>query len=185
MESLLSWGDFDRRPSVSEDPNEHHYVLKSREEVDRLLDFVLQEKEFGGHREAGDYLVAYQVDLACWLSYPETGSPVYHNPGEKNARIAIAIYDRDSLHMVHGLQVWVTVLDEHGNEVGTAQHPFLYRPGRNQYGSDWQLPGDGKYNLRVRIEAPDSLRRWNGQPYSSPVDVEFHSVEICTGHKVS
>ncbi|HWU40402.1 MAG TPA: hypothetical protein VN203_22365 [Candidatus Acidoferrum sp.] len=168
-----------------EDPEEHHYVIKGPEEVDRLLHFVLQEKEYGGHREAGDFLVAYQVDFACWLSYPESGSPVWNDPGEKNARIAIIVYDRDSLRLIHNLQVWVTVLDEHGYVVGTNHHPFLFRPGHNQYGADWELPGDGKYTLRVRIEAPDSLRRLDGERYTSPVSAEFHNVEISCGHKVS
>lgn len=171
------------QPHWQDDPEgghpERHFVLKGQEEFDRLLHFALLGENFSGHKVAGDFFVAFKVDFACWLSYPEVGSPIWNNPGKNNARIAIGVYDRADLHLVHGLNINVTVLDSRGGVVGAKEHPFLYRPHHNLYGANWQLPGDGKYTLRIRIEATP------GMGYTSPVTVDFHDVEICTGHMVS
>jgi hypothetical protein len=165
--------------------DDRHFVLKSQDDFGRLLQFALQEQEFAGHKVAGDFLIAYKADFACWLSYPQTGSPIWNHPGKNNARISIGVYDRYDLHMIHDLDVTVTVFDEQGHAVGTQKHPFLFRPHHNQYGENWQLPGDGKYTLQVRIDVPETLRHWEGKEYSSPVIVAFPNVDVCTGHMVS
>ncbi|HEY3345678.1 MAG TPA: hypothetical protein VGJ97_12160 [Anaerolineaceae bacterium] len=161
------------------------FVLRDQDDFERLLHYALQEEAYDGHKVAGDFLVAYKADFACWLSYPQTGSPIWNQPGRNNARISIAVFDRDDLHMVHDLTVCVTVIDEAGNLVGTNPHPFLYRPHHHQYGANWELPGDGRYTLRVQIEAPAFLSASSGKPYASPVTVDFPNVEVCTGHMVS
>ncbi len=164
---------------------DRHLILNDPEKFERLLHFALEEQEFAGHKVAGDFLIAYKADFACWLSYPETGSPIWNSPGKNNARISIGVFDRDNLHLVHGLDVTVTVFDERGNPVGTQKHPFLYRPHHNQYGENWQLPGDGKYTIQVRIEVPENHHRWESKTYTSPVTAVFPNVEVCTGHMVS
>lgn len=161
------------------------FILRDQDDFERLLHYAMRDEEFSGQKVAGDFLVAYKADFACWLSYPQTGSPIWNQPGRNNARISIAVFDRDDLHMVQDLDVCVTVLDEHGNRVGENPHPFLYRPHHHQYGANWELPGDGKYTLRVQLDAPPYLYGRNGKPYTTPVTVEFPNVEVCTGHMVS
>jgi hypothetical protein len=167
------------------DADHKRFVLNDQDDFERLLNYAMREEEFSGHKVTGDFLVAYKADFACWLSYPQTSSPIWNKPGKDNARISISVFDRTNLEMLHDLSVSVTVLDERGAVVGIKPHPFLYRPHHNQYGANWELPGDGKYTLRVHIETPAYLRAWDGQPYPSPVTVEFANVEVCTGHMIS
>jgi uncharacterized protein involved in high-affinity Fe2+ transport len=71
--------------------------------------------------------------------------------------------------------------------MGTHQVPFLWHPWLYHYGRNWQLPGDGEYTMRVRINAPTFMRHdpENGIRYAEPVEVEFDSVKIETGVKKS
>jgi hypothetical protein len=180
------WPDYHEPLHIERDPDdERRFVLRDQEGFDRLLHFVLEEEEYTGHKVAGDFLIAYKADFACWLSYPQTGSPIWNKPGKNNARLSIGVFDRVDLHLVHGLNVTVTVYDERGVTVGTKQHPFLYRPHHNQYGENWELPGDGRYTFHVRIEVPENHHHWEGRSYASPVEVIFPNVEVCTGHMVS
>ncbi len=68
---------------------------------------------------------------------------------------------------------------------GTHDQPFLWHRWLYHYGRNWQVPHDGRYALRVRIEPASFPRhdRVNGRRYADPVVVEFDDVHIETGHK--
>lgn len=53
--------------------------------------------------------------------------------------------------------------------------------------SNWRVPGDGKYNLRIRVDVPDFPRhdRTNGDRDAEPIEVEFTGFQIKTGQKKS
>lgn len=69
--------------------------------------------------------------------------------------------------------------------MGTHAQPFLWHPWLFHYGRNWQVPGDGEYTLRVRIEPPTFHRhdKRNGLRYAEPVEVEFRGVQLETGQK--
>lgn len=81
-----------------------------------------------------------------------------------------------------GLQVWLTVLDADGNEIGVHRQKLLWHPWRYHYGRNWKLPGDGKYTFRVYIPAPDFPRhdQKNGKRFAESVWAEFTEVKIKT-----
>jgi hypothetical protein len=84
---------------------------------------------------------------------------------------------------IPGLTVYATLLDQNGNELGTHQQPFLWHPWLYHYGRNWQLPSDGPFTLRVRVDAPDFPRhdKINGKRFEQPVQVEFPDIRLSIG----
>ena len=48
-------------------------------------------------------------------------------------------------------------------------------PPMDHYGRNWNVPDDGEYTLRVRVEPPTFMRHdeVNGRRFTELVDVEF------------
>jgi hypothetical protein len=51
------------------------------------------------------------------------------------------------------------------------------------YARNWELPGDGTYDLAVEIEPPTFPRhdKTNGRRFAEPVSVRFEGVQVKTG----
>ncbi len=146
-----------------------------------------KEAEDGGEKRAGDYLVGYAVEDAEGTYHMKDGKLEWKNPEKENVHVEVSVRDGADGRFVPALTVHATLIDPDGKEVGTHEQPFLWHPWLYHYGRNWKVPGNGKYTLRVRIEAPKFGRhdKKNGLRYAEPVEVEFKNVEIETGQKQS
>ncbi|MGE3276812.1 MAG: iron transporter [Vicinamibacterales bacterium] len=137
----------------------------------------------GGSKRAGDYVVAYAIEKAEGMYELHDGVLQWHEPDEENIHIEIAVADGADGRFVPGLDVHVTVVDKDGTELGTHEHPLLWHPYLYHYGRNWVLPADGKYTLKVHIDAPTFPRHdeTNGKRYAEAVDVSFEGVKMERG----
>jgi uncharacterized protein involved in high-affinity Fe2+ transport len=144
-----------------------------------------EEADSGGEKPAGNYIVAYAIEEAEGMYHLEGDQLVWHDPQQENAHIEISVRDAADNRFIPGLSVYLTVTDSSGKQIGRHQQPFLWHPWLYHYGRNWQLPGDGKYNLQVEIDPPQFHRhdKKNGKRYAEPVTVRFEKVDIETGQK--
>ena len=151
------------------------------------MDFIIQRHCYEGQKVQGNFLIAYSLEFARNLTYSSEGDLQFQKLNGENAYICIAVHDAADLHFIKKLAVRVTVLDQKGFVTGSFNHPLIERPDFYHYGRNWNLPGDGKYTLRVRIEVPDGVESDENsvQVSSLPVEVEFKNVDIKTGQKLS
>jgi uncharacterized protein involved in high-affinity Fe2+ transport len=93
------------------------------------------------------------------------------------------VRDAGDGRFVPGVRVCATLVDADGNEVGTHEQPLLWHPMIYHYGRNWELPSDGRYTLRVRVEPPTFMRHdeVNGRRFTVPVEVEFRDVKVERG----
>ncbi len=56
------------------------------------------------------------------------------------------------------------------------QQPFLWHPRLYHYGRSWEVPGEGEYQIHVRIDPPTFIRHdpRNGERYNQRVEVSFN-----------
>ena len=110
----------------------------------------------------------------------EDGELVWHNPTDENVHVEVVVRDGADGRFIPGLTVHATLVDAKGSELGTHLQPFLWHPWLYHYGRNWQVPGQGEYALRVRIDAPDFMRhdKENGRRFAYPIEVEFRNVKI-------
>jgi uncharacterized protein involved in high-affinity Fe2+ transport len=149
----------------------------------RALQHMVEETaNGGGEKRAGHYVVAYAHEEAEGMYHLANGSLEWQE-ADGNIHIEISVRDAGDNRFIPGLDVTLTVVDEDGQEVGTEPMPFLWHPWLYHYGRNWEIPGDGRYTLRVRIEPPEFMRHdeKNGRRYAEPVTVEFEDVELETG----
>jgi len=139
----------------------------------------------GREQAAGDYLVGFAVEDAEGLYFWRDRQLEWEEPTDDNVHVEISVRDRADGRFVPGLEVFATLIDAKGNEIGTHRQSFLWHPWLYHYGRNWKVPGEGKYTLRVRIEPPTYPRhdKINGKRYTRPVSVEFREVRIETGRK--
>lgn len=125
--------------------------------------------------------------MSCCGRAIACGQLHWQEPEQENAHLEVCVRDAADGRFIPGLDVYATLLDSSGNEVGTHQQPFLWHPWLFHYGRNWILPGDGTYTLRVRFDPPNFGRhdKTNGQRYTQPVEVEFRDIQIETGQKKS
>jgi hypothetical protein len=151
------------------------------------LEYMTTQVAHGSKKLAGEYIVGYAVEEAEGLYHFKDGQLEWEEPGDMNAHVEVAVCDAADGRFIPALTVYATLIDSRGKEIGTHQQPFLWHPTLYHYGRDWQVPGDGEYRLRIRIEPPTFPRhdKANGKRYSQPVEVEFPNVQIKTGRKIS
>ena len=150
----------------------------------RILHHMLDDVADGGEEiVSGDYLIAYAVEKAEGMYVPQDGGFEWREPEDDNIHIEVSVRDRDDGRLIPGLDVFVTVMQEDGRELGTYQHPLLWHPYLYHYGRNWGVPGDGHYRLRVRFAAPSFPRhdRENGTRLRQGADVTFNDVMLKTG----
>lgn len=150
--------------------------------VSALEHMVDEVADGGGEKQAGEYVVAYAHEEAEGMYAFRDGELVWSEP-DGNIHIEISVRDGSDGRFVPGLDVHLTVLDADGNEVGSRPMPFLWHPWLYHYGRNWQIPGPGRYSLRVRIEPPTFMRhdRENGRRFAEQVVVTFEDVELAPG----
>lgn len=153
----------------------------------RTLKHMLEDIADGGAEiEHGDYLIAYAFEKAEGMYMPDgDGELKWHEPGEANIHIEVAVRDKADGRLLPGLDIDVTVIAADGTEVGTHRLPLLWHPYLYHYGRNWRIPGDGKYTLRVRFPAPQFHRhdKENGKRFAKGADVTFKDVALKTGRE--
>ncbi|WP_061966022.1 iron transporter [Demequina aurantiaca] len=150
----------------------------------RALDYMANDiAHDGGKRAAGDYIVAYAIEEAEGMYALEDGKLVWHNPGNSNAHVEVAIQDGADGRFVPALDVTATLVTPSGQELGPHRQEFVWHPMLYHYARNWEVPEDGEYTLRVHIEPAAFMRHdeINGRRYAEAVDVEFTSVKIKRG----
>ena len=100
-----------------------------------------------------------------------------------NCHLEVSVSDDDDHRFIPGLDVEATLVAEDGETVGPFTVPFLWHPGLYHYGTNIKVPGDGTYDVKVKIAPPRFARhdKTNGKRYADPVEVEFPEVDIETG----
>ena len=137
----------------------------------------------GGEQEAGHYRIGYAIEEAEGMYEWRDGELVWREPGEDNLHVEVAVRDAADGRFVPSVKVTATLVDPDGNEVGTHEHPLLWHPMLYHYGRNWQVPADGEYTLRVRVEPPTFMRHdeVNGCRFREPAEVEFTGVKVARG----
>ncbi|MEJ2707382.1 MAG: iron transporter [Anaerolineales bacterium] len=195
--------DEDRRPAMSDDEFIEEIPMKGakppmkvsdeaqRDELNmargqgdqyaRALNHMAQEVAYeGGEKPAGDYIVSYAVEEAEGMYHLRNGDLEWEEPEDENTHIEIAVRDGSDNRFIPALDVTLTVIDQNGEEIGQHRQPFLWHPWLYHYGRNWNIPGEGEYTLKIRIEAPPFPRhdRENGLRFVEPVEVEFTGVTL-------
>ena len=155
--------------------------------VNALKYMVNQEADTGGEKPAGEYIVAYALEKAEGLYSLENGELIWHEPTDENLHVEVAVRDAADNRFIPGLEVYVTLIDSNGRDIGKHRQEFLWHPWLYHYGRNWEVPSEGVYTLRVRVEPPKFLRhdKKNGKRYTEPVEVEFQNVNVKTGRKIT
>lgn len=137
----------------------------------------------GGEQEAGHYRIGYAIEEAEGMYEWAYGELVWREPGEANLHVEVAVRDAADGRFVPACTVVATLVAPDGTEVGTHEHPLLWHPMLYHYGRNWQVPADGEYTLRVRVEPPTFMRHdeVNGKRFVEPVEVEFTGVHVERG----
>ncbi len=179
-----------RPPMETSDESDKKQLKLAKDQGDALekaAEHMLKKEAHGKEKRAGDYLVAFAIEHAEGMYQMEGGKLVWHNPTDENCHVEILVRDGSDRRFIPALTVHATLVDEDGKEAGTHLQPYLWHPWLYHYGRNWKVPGDGKYTLRVDIEAPNFPRhdKKNGLRYADPVRVEFTDVKIETGQKLS
>ncbi len=187
---------------MTQHPNEQQPPMQPRDEAtetqlrlakaqgdtfEQAVTRMITAEAHGAERPVGDYIVGYAVEKAEGMYQLHDGQLRWVEPQEENAHVEVVVSDGADGRFIPGLTVYATLIDSTGNEIGTHQQPFLWHPWLYHYGRNWQLPGDGIYTLRIRVEAPEFGRhdKINGKRFAEPVEVEFVKVGITTGQKQS
>lgn len=155
--------------------------------LQKALDTMTDMESHSAPQRVGDYEVICIAEDAEGLYMLRGGSLEWQEPQQENAHIEIGVRDGADGRFIPGLSISATIIDSSGKELGTYAMPFLWHPWLYHYGRNVQLPGDGEYTVRVRIDAPDFPRhdKINGKRFAEPVEVEFTGLKIKTGQKKS
>jgi hypothetical protein len=131
-------------------------------------------------RKAGDYEVGLAVEEAEGMWEWRAGELNWRNPKSENCHIEVCVRDRADGRFIPDLDLTVTLLDAEGCELGIHWQPFLWHPWLYHYGRNWEVPQEGTYGVRVRVEPPTFMRHdhENERCYRERIDVEFDGLEI-------
>lgn len=166
------------------DEKQLRLARKAGDAYHEALQYMVEEvAHTGGMQEAGDYIVAFAQEEAEGMYFLEDGELEWVEPDEENCHIEVAVLDADDRRFLPQLEIEATLFDDQGEEVTTFDCPFLWHPGLFHYGRNVVVPGDGTYDLRIRIAAPTFARHdeTNGKRYGEPVEVTFEGIDIESG----
>lgn len=150
--------------------------------ADALEHMVEDVADGGGSTHAGEFIVGFAHEEAEGMYAWEDGELAWQEP-DGNIHMEVSVQDAGDHRFVPGLNVFLTILDADGSEVGTEKMPMLWHPWLYHYGKNWTIPGDGSYSLKIRIEPPAFMRHdeENGRRFTREVVVRFDDVELETG----
>lgn len=138
----------------------------------------------GAKKTVGDYIVGIAQEEAEGMYRPNSqGRLVWKKPQDENCHLEISVSDVGDKRFIPGLQIEAELVSKQGDKVGPFAVPFLWHPGLYHYGANIKVPGDGKYDVKVKIEPPAFARhdKRNGRRFAKTVNVKFAGVDIKTG----
>lgn len=146
--------------------------------VKALQHMVELVADAGDEKRAGDYIVAYALEKPEGMYHYQNGDLVWIEPDAENKHIEISVRDGSDDRFVYGAEVYVTLYDGEGQEIGRHQQPLLWHPWLPHYGRNWVIPGEGDYRMKVEILPPEMPRhdKKNGKRFEAPVEVVFEIV---------
>lgn len=176
---------------VQTDEADKRQLELAREEgrlYQRALDYMVEEvADNGAKTEVGDYLVAIAQERAEGMyAFKGEDDLVWQAPGDENCHLEVSVSDLADKRFIPGLEIEATVIPKNGGErIGPFKVPFLWHPGLYHYGIDITVPGDGVYDIHVKIAPPTFMRHddVNGKRYARTETVTFEDFKITTGQE--
>lgn len=173
------------RPSDEADRRQLDLARRDGDAYHEALEYMANEvADSGAMQQCGDMIVAYAQEAAEGMYHLADGELQWQEPAEgENCHFEVAVLDATDRRFIPNLHVTLTVMDDAGKVIGSERMPFLWHPGLYHYGRNWSLPGDGRYTLRIDVEAPDFPRhdKTNGKRYAKPVQATFEGIDVKTG----
>ncbi|MFO1072773.1 MAG: iron transporter [Geminicoccaceae bacterium] len=152
----------------------HHSLLYMAEEV----------ADVGGLKEAGDYLVAFAQERAEGMYHLRgEGELAWVEPEDENCHLEVSVSDAADQRFIPYLDIEANLTTADGTRLGPYKLEFLWHPGLFHYGRNIKIPGDGRYDLKVKIAPPGFMRhdKANGRRYADTVEVEFPGIHLKAG----
>lgn len=180
--------DHSMRPSDEADARQLDLARQEGAAYQASLQYMTtQVADSGASQRAGEYIVGYAQEKAEGMYMPRgEGQLEWMEPAEgENCHLEISVSDAADGRFVPYLTVHATLTKDSGERVGPFEVPFVWHPGLHHYGTNIQVPGDGSYDLYVRIEPPPFMRhdQENGHRYARTVEVDFGGIPLKTGRE--
>jgi hypothetical protein len=167
--------------SPSETDELREIAGKESNMIKHLLDQIIIERH-GQMAEADGMLIIIVADKAeGWWELNVFGNLSWREPEpDENQHIEVIVADAEDNRMIPCLNVDVTILNEEGYEIGTQRQPMYWSPTIYYYGTNWSIPSEGSYDIRVHIDTPGFLRqdREMGNRFIRPITVEFTGMDL-------
>ncbi|WP_137287147.1 iron transporter [Halorussus salinisoli] len=175
----------EKQTSDEVDQTQLDLAEKAGDAYREALDYMANEvAHTGDKQETGDYLVGFaQEEAEGMYVLKDEGQFEFVEPDDANCHLEVAVCDADDGRFVPGCTVIATLTGEDGERVGPTRLPLLWHPGLYHYGKNLDVPGDGTYDIDVRVEPPTFKRHdeQNGDRYGEPAEVTFENVDVETG----
>ena len=157
--------------------------------LDLPLAGMLRDPDASGSQiRSGDYKVSVVVQRARGDWEDRDGKLMFISPDSDIGPIAhmdVLVRDAASGRLVPGLSVRATILDSRKRAIDTYSMPFMWHPWMSHYGLNVPVPGNGRYTVRVRAEAP-GFRRYGSsalKKFNKAIDAEVRGVRFVTAEK--
>ena len=175
------------KPSDEADKHQIAMAKKEGAAYHASLKYMAEEvADNGGQTRAGDYIVAFAQERAEGMYMLESeGNLLWDEPDDENCHLEISVSDAGDQRFIPYLEITATLTPKDGKAVGPFDVPFVWHPGLYHYGTNVKVPGDGTYDLHVKIKPPTFMRhdKVNGKRYAETVEVIFDAIEIKTGQE--
>lgn len=176
-----------REPSDEADSQQLEMAKAEGDAYLKSLEYMVKDvADAGDTQRAGDYLVGFAQERAEGMyMLQREGQLEWDEPEDENCHLEVAVADAADGRFIPYLTVHATLTPENGEAVGPVEIPFVWHPGVYHYGRNLKVPGDGRYDLQIRIEPPTFMRHdeVNGKRYAEAVEVTFAAVTITTGRE--
>ena len=178
--------DHSMKPSEEANAQQLKIARQEGAAYQEALNFMAEQvADSGAIQRSGDYIVAYAQEKAEGM-YELRGENELEwvKPVSENCHLEVSVSDGSDGRFIPYLKVHATLTKQSGERVGPFEVPFLWHPGLYHYGKNIQVPGDGQYELHLRIEPPTFMRhdKVNGERYAKTEEVSF-SIDIKTGRE--
>ncbi|GGO31757.1 iron transporter [Deinococcus humi] len=176
--------DHKMTPSEEADANQLKLARREGDAYQEALKYMANDVADSGQlQRSGDYIIGYAQEKAEGMyELRGEGQLEWMEPTDENCHLEISVSDASDGRFLPYIKVYATLTGQ-GETVGPFEVPFLWHPGLYHYGKNIRVPGDGEYDLRVRIEAPTFMRhdKQNGERYAAGAEVTFKNIPVKTG----
>lgn len=137
----------------------------------------------GAIAEVGDYVVGIAQEAAAGRYQIQDGQLTFVEPSAENCLLDVAVADAADGRFVPHLGVEATLQPDGGEPIGPVTLSFTWHPGLFHYGANVTVPGDGRYDVRVKIDPARFGRRdeAHGDRYDEAVEVLFEDLSVECG----